>query len=119
MPISVDPFKGSSRLNADLDADGDGTITAEEWEAERATRGFVGMDRATTKHSLAQDYPGATVKNCIGPQSPHVHNTTYTNIKLPPNPPENPENKKLWAGVNHAEPTAADLFEQQLAQQGK
>ena len=37
MPISVDPFKGSSRLNADLDADGDGTITAEEWEAERAT----------------------------------------------------------------------------------
>ena len=39
MPLSVDPFKGSSRLDSNLDADGDGTISAEEWEAERATRG--------------------------------------------------------------------------------
>lgn len=119
MPISVDPFKGSSRLDKALDADGDGTITAEEWEAERASRGFVGMDRQSTKYSLAQDFPGATVKNCIGPQSPHVHNTTYTNIKLPANAPENPDNKTYWAGTNHSAPTAADLFEQQLAQQGK
>ena len=117
MPISVDPFKGSSRLNADLDADGDGTITAEE-EAERATRGFVGMDRATTKHSLRRTTRVRRSKTASA-RSRCTCTTTYTNIKLPANPPENPENKKLWAGVNHAEPTAADLFEQQLAQQGK
>ena len=119
MPISVDASKGSSRLDTNLDADGDGTITAEEWEAERASRGFIGMDRESTKFSLAQDFPGATVKNCVGPRSPHVHNTTYTNIKLPGNGPENPENKTLWQGNNYSHPTAADLFEQQLAKQGK
>ena len=113
MPLSVDPFKGSSRLNSDLDADGDGTITAEEWEAERASRGMAGMTTVTTKYQLAQDYPGSTVKNKLGPRNPLQPNTPFSNVALPAEPPAQPLN--YWSNKSAALPTAAELFEMELA----
>ena len=113
MPISVNPFKGGSRLDKDLDADGDGTISAEEWEAERASRGMSGMTTVTTKYQLAQDYPGATVKNRLGPRNPSQPNTPFSNVKLPVAQVGQPLN--YWNNKSAAHPTAAELFEMELA----
>ena len=112
MPLSVDPFKGSSRLNTDLDADGDGIITEEEWAAERASRGMAGMTTVTTKFQLAQDYPGSTVKNKLGPRNPLQPNTPFSNVALPEEPKV--ESQNYWTGKSHAHLSAAELFELEL-----
>ena len=115
MPLSVDPFKGSSRLNGDLDADGDGIISQEEWEKEWAERGDLAgaVTRKTTKHQLAVDFPGATIKNKIGPRSPMVLNTPFTAVTLPADPPPNPD--MPWGKKPPVEMTAAEAFEAKIA----
>ena len=92
----------SGKLDGELYADGDGIISQEEWEAEWASRGDLAaaVTRKTTKHQLAVDYPGATIKNKLGPQSPVVLNTPFTAVTLPADPPPNPDSA-IVAGVDN------------------
>jgi hypothetical protein len=109
-------YKGP--LDTHPDADGDGIISQEEWEAEWASRGDLAgaVTRETTRHQLAVDYPGATIKNKIGPRSPHVLNTPFTAARLPANsPPLEDKFVEYWGKAPQVEPTAAMLFEQSLA----
>ena len=107
------PFK-SGTLDGELDADGDGKISQEEWEAEWASRGDLAaaVTRKTDKHHLAVDYPGATVKNKLGPRSPHVLNTPFTAFKLND---EAGATAPLYGDPNAVPKTAAQLFEEELA----
>lgn len=93
----------TGQLDKPLDADGDGMVSQEEWEAEWASRGDLAtsVTRETTPYQLAVNYPGATIKNMIGPQDPHVKNTPFTAYKLPADPPPNP-NSSIVGGVDNA-----------------
>jgi len=110
--LSVNASKGSSTLDKNLDADGDGIITAEEWEEERAGRGVLGNTTVTTKFALAQDYPGATVKNRLGPRNPHMLNTPFTNVGMQKDPPS--PTSQVWGLPPSQEKTAAQLFEESV-----
>ena len=104
----------SGTLDGELDADGDGKISQEEWEAEWAQRGDIAgaVTRKTDKYHLAVDYPGATIKSKLGPRSPHVHNTPFTAVKLND---EVGETTTLYGNPNAVPKTAAELFEEELA----
>ena len=93
----------TGQLDKPLDADGDGMVSQEEWEAEWASRGDLAtsVTRETTPYQLAVNYPGATIKNMIGPQDPHVKNTPFTAYKLPADPAPNP-NSSIVGGVDNA-----------------
>jgi len=103
-----------SNMDKPLDADGDGIVSQEEWEEEWAMRGDIAgaVTRTTTPYQLAVNYPGATVKNQIGPRSPVVLNTPFTAVQLPANPPPNPDTP--WSKGPVKEETAATMFEAQL-----
>ena len=107
----------ANRLDTALDADGDGIITAEEIQAEGATRGelFSAVTRETTKYALAQDYPGSTVKNALGPRNPHVLNSPFTAVKLEETPKVAPKDQPSgwWSGPKE-ELSAAQAFEKSL-----
>ena len=100
----------TGKLNRPLDADGDGKVSAEEWAAEIEARGILGNTKVTTKHALAEDYPGATVKNMLGPRNPHMMNTPFTNVTLPPEPSSPPP----ASNKPYEKPTAASMFEKKL-----
>ena len=115
----------ANRMDTALDADGDGEITAEEWEAERASRGQLAsaVTRETTKYALAQDYAvntgpipwGSTVKNALGPRNPHVLNTPFTAVSLEETPKVAPsEQPSGWWAKPEQEPSAAMLFEKKV-----
>ena len=115
----------ANRLDTALDADGDGIITAEEIQAEGATRGelFSAVTRETTKYALAQDYAvkdgpipwGSTVKNALGPRNPHVLNTPFTAVALEETPKVPPSQQESgWWAKPAQEPSAAMLFEKKL-----
>ena len=115
----------ANRMDTALDADGDGEITAEEWEAERATRGELAsaVTRETTKYTRAQDYAvkdgpipwGSTVKNALGPRNPHVLNTPFTAVSLDETPKVPPQEQASgWWSKPEQEPSAAMMFEKQL-----
>lgn len=108
------PF--ANRMDTPLDADGDGIITQEEWDAEGASRGqlYAAVTRKTTKYTLAQDYPGSTVKNNLGPRNPHVLNTPFTAVDLGPETKIPPSQHEWWQAPK-PDPTAAELFEAKLA----
>ena len=71
------------------------------------------VTRTTTKHQLAVDFPGSTIKNKIGPRSPVVLNTPFTAVTLPADPPPNPD--MPWGKKPPVEMTAAEAFEAKIA----
>ena len=115
-PVTRSPW--ANRMDTPLDADGDGIITEEEWEAERQSRGSLAsaVTRKTTAHSLATDYPGATVKNQLGPRNPHVLNTPFTAVPIEADK-KTPPSQNIWWQKPKLEMTAAEAFEAKLAAQ--
>jgi hypothetical protein len=86
-------------------------------KAERKGGAFTASAGPISEGTMAEDYntqaSSTTVKNPNGHRSPHNPNTPYTNMNLKEKPNEPKETP--WSTPPVAQPSAAALFEQQLA----
>ena len=74
---------------------------------------IVGNTVVTTKFALAQDYPGSTIKNKLGPRNPHMLNTPFTNVSLDGEMGPSIAST-IWGKPAYHEPTAGEMFVKNL-----